>query len=140
MVSNPIFPATSYLTFLYFATSKYEQSASNTHRTEAESAKRELILTEFGGPATHDSIVKAYKEWAGVHLPENTLLPKIKSRRIDESAKLIFETNAQAKTVLDAHHAATLNGNGISCGGQSLRMKPSRPFRKRRLNDHMGGV
>ena len=75
-----------------------------------------------------------------MHLPVNSPQPLIKSRRIDESAKLVFETNAQAKTVLDTHDAAARDGNGISWAGQRLRMKPSRPFRQRRLNDHMGGV
>ena len=114
--------------------------SSNTHRADAEIAKGELILTDFGGPLTRDSIVEAYKAWAEVHLPEATPLPTFKSRRIDGSAKLVFQSSSQAKTVLDAHIATEGDGNGISHCGQKFRMKPSRPFRQRRLNDHMGGV
>ena len=67
-------------------------------------------------------------------------MPKFKSRRIYESAKLVFETIAQAKTVLDAHDVAVIAGEGVRFRGQKFKMKPSRPFRQRRLNDHMGGV
>ena len=111
-----------------------------THRMDAEAAKCELILANFGGPLTHDTISRAYKDWAAAHLPQGTPMPKIKSRRIDESAKLVFETSAQAKTVLDAHDVTVTAGEGISFGGQAFKMKLSRPFRQRRLNDHMGGV
>ena len=112
----------------------------NMHRVDAEIVECELVVREFGAPLTHDSIVLAYKDWATTHMPERSPLPKFKSRRIDESAKLVLETIAQAKTVLDAHDVAVIAGEGVSFRGQNSKMKPSRPFRQRRLSDHMGGV
>ena len=113
---------------------------ADAHRNDSEIAKCELILSDFGGPLTHDSIVKAYKDWAQIALPADAPVPKIKSRRIDETGKLVFDTPAQAKTVLDAHAASAAAGGGIAFENQRFKVKTSRPYRQRRLNDHMGGI
>ena len=84
--------------------------------------------------------MKAYKEWAEANVTSSAPLPDIKPRRIDESAKLVFQTAAEPRAVLDVHHEVEKNGGGIAFDGHKFKLKASRPFRQRRLNDHMGGI
>ena len=116
------------------------RAAPTSHRKDMDVAKCEVILSGFGGHLAQSTIFNAYKAWAAAHLPQGTSLPVVKSKRIDESAKLVFESASLASTVIDALKVSLDDGTGLGVGDNKFKFKISKPFRQRRLNDHMGGV
>ena len=105
------------------------RAAPASHRKDSEAAKCEIILLQFGGHLAHSTVVKAYKAWAEVHLTEGTPLPSVKTKRIDGSAKLVFESAVVASNLLDTLNITLESDAGLAVGKEKLKLRISTPFR-----------